>query len=87
MIANPFGYVTVILVQQVFIIGLVWSVVRLWERSRRERRRYYSAMLLSNAAATNDLAALAVRLSRTSDSSVAPVSMRSRGRIAQEESV
>jgi uncharacterized membrane protein len=87
MIAHPFGYLAVILLQQVLILGLVWSVVHLAERSRRERRRYCSAKLLSNAAATNDLAALAVQLSKPSEASPTRVPLRTSVRVAEAERV
>jgi len=87
MIAHPLGYVAVILLQQVLILGLVWLAVHLSDRSRRERRRYRSAKLLSNASATSDLAALAVQLSKIPEAAPPPVPRRSRVRVAQQQSV
>jgi hypothetical protein len=87
MIAHTFGYVTVILLQQVVILGLIWSVVHLLDRSRRERRRYSSALLFSDVSASNDLAALAVQLAKTADGNTQPVPLRTRVRITREERV
>lgn len=85
MIPHPFGYIIVILVQEAFVVGLIWAAMYLLNRSRRERRRYFSAMLLSNAAATNDLAALAGRLSDAYDGIADPVPRGGRAGVAQEE--
>jgi hypothetical protein len=73
MFAHTFGYTTVIIAQQAFILGLVWYVIHLIDRARRERRRYCSTMLFSKAAASCDLAALAARLSRFDGPQLDPV--------------
>ena len=62
MFPHNFGYVTVIVAQQICVVGLIWYVVHLLDGARRERRRHYSTMLLTNASASCDLAALAARL-------------------------
>lgn len=87
MVTHPFGYVAVILLQQALILGLVWAVVHFADDSRRERRRFCSAKLISKASATNDLAALAVQLSKVPETSTAPIARRARVRFAQEQRV
>ena len=87
MIAHPFGYIAVILLQQVLILGLVCAVVHLADRSRQERRRYYSAKLLSKATATSDLAALGVQLAKIPEGNPASIPRRAKGRVAWQENV
>jgi hypothetical protein len=86
MIPNPFGYIAVIVSQQVFIVGLVWYVMHLLDRAQHARRRYNNTMLLSNASASCDLASLAARLSKFGDGQPDLVSHPDKVRIEQEES-
>jgi hypothetical protein len=66
MIPTPFGYIAIIVCQQIFIVGLAWYVIHLLDRARRERRHHGSTLVCSNASASYDLAALAARLSTVS---------------------
>jgi hypothetical protein len=82
MIPRPFGYIAVILCQQLIIVGLAWYVIRLLDRARRERRRQASTLASSDASASCDLAALAAKLSPVSaerlDSSLRPANAQVR---------
>jgi hypothetical protein len=73
MIPNRFGYIAIIVSQQMFIVGLVWYVMHLLDQARHERRRHYSTMLLPNASASCDLASLAARLSKFGDEPTNPI--------------
>jgi hypothetical protein len=87
MIPNPFGYVAVIVSQQMCIVGLVWYIMHLLDSARRERRRYNNTMLLSNASASCDLASLAARLSKFGDGQPDLFAHPAKERIRQEERV
>ena len=87
MIPHPFGYIGVILVQQLLIVGMIWVITHLVERLREERRRLSSSGAFSNLASNTDLAALAVQLSRTGNSDADPVFTRSKTQQLQEEQV
>ena len=87
MFANPFGYITIIAVQQVLMVGLAWYIMHLLDSAWRERRRQCSKLLFSNIAASCDLAALSARLSKIGgphlDAAIRPAKVR----IRQEERV
>ena len=87
MFAHAFGYLTVIVAQQVLMVGLAWYVMHLLDNARRERRRHYSKLLFSNIAASCDLAALSARLSKIGgpqlDAAIHPAKVR----VRQEERV
>jgi hypothetical protein len=85
MFPHNFGYVTVIVSQFFFIVGLVWYAMHLLDGAQRERRRHYSTMMLTNASASCDLAALASRLSKLGEEQMDPVRRPARVRIRQEE--
>jgi hypothetical protein len=87
MFAHTFGYTAVIVLQQVFIIGLVWYVIHLLDRARHERRRYNSTMLYTNVAASCDLATLAARLSKIDGPQLGPAIKPAKVRIRQEERI
>jgi hypothetical protein len=87
MIPHNFGYVTVIVSQQLFIVGLVWYVMHLLDQARRQRHRHYSTMTLTNASASCDLAVLAARLSKLGDVQTDPIPLPAKVRIRQEERV
>jgi hypothetical protein len=87
MIPNPFGYIAIIVSQQMFIVGLVWYVMHLLDCARHERRRHYSTMMLSNASASCDLASLAARLSKFSDERPDPIALPTELRTRQKERV
>lgn len=87
MIPHNFGYITVIVAQQFFIVGLVWYVMRLLDNARRERHRHYSTMTLTNASASCDLASLAARLSRISDEQTDRIPRPLKVRLRLEERV
>jgi hypothetical protein len=87
MFAHTFGYTTVIVIQQVLIVGLVWFVMHLIDSARRERRRYNSTMLFSNVAASCDLAALAARLSKFDNPQLDPVIQSAKVRFRHEGQV
>lgn len=78
MIPHPFGYIIIILIQQMLIVGMAWAVMRLVERLRQERRRPVPVRLSTNTFATDDLAALAVQLSKTKERRPSPVPRESR---------
>ena len=83
MIPNSVGYVFLILSQFLFIVGLVWYVMHLLDRERRDRYRFNSIKLLSNVSASCDLAALAERVSRFSAEQLEPAARPTRGRFGQ----
>lgn len=87
MTTHPFGYVAVILIQQLVMVGLLWAITHLVDRLRLERRRHAAVMPFSNAAASTDLAALAVQLARTRDRKADPVPRQTRVPEMQEERV
>ncbi len=87
MSAHPFGYIAVILIQQLLMVGMLWAIVHLVDRSRLERRHQSSGTPISNASASSDLAALAVRLSRTNARQTDPAPRPSKVREMQEERV
>ena len=85
MTTHPFGYVAVILVQQLVMVGMLWAIVHLVDRLHLERRRQTAVMPFSNASASADFAALAVQLARTGDRNADPVPRRARVREMHEE--
>lgn len=64
MVPHNFGYIIAIVAQQLLVVGLVWYVMQLLDRERRDRHRYNSLKLLTNVSASCDLAALATRVSQ-----------------------
>ena len=81
MIPQNVGYVIVILSQFLLIGGLVWYVMHILDRERRDRFRYNSIKLLTHVSATCDLAALATRVSSFGGEQMNPTSRPVRVRI------
>ena len=73
MIPHNFGYMTVIVSQLFFIVGLVWYVMQILDRERRDRYHNNSIKLLSHASATCDLAALTTRMAQLADQQPVPI--------------
>lgn len=87
MIPHNFGYITVIVSQQFFIVGLVWYVMHLLDGARRESSRHYSTMTLTTGSASSDLAALAAQPSKFGDAQPAAIPHPAKVQIQQEERV
>ncbi len=84
---HPFGYIAVILIQQLLMVGMLWAIVHLVDRLRLERRRQSAVMPFSNASASSDLAALAVQLARTGHRNADPFPRQARVREMHGERV
>lgn len=84
---HPFGYITVILIQQLLMVGMLWAIAHLVERLRHERRHHSSVRPFSNDSTSDDLAALAVQLSKTGDREAEPVPRQTEVRDMQEERI
>ena len=87
MIPHNFGYIIAILAQQFLIVGLVWYVMHMLDRERRDRHRYNSIKLLTNVSATCDLAALATRVSQLDCEKLEPIRRPARARMQWEEQI
>lgn len=85
MFATRLGYVSVILVQQALIVGMLWYVMHLLDKAKRERRRHDSTLLFTKVAASCDLASLAARLSKFGDVQLGPAGASPRMQIRQQE--
>jgi hypothetical protein len=84
MLPPPFGYITVIVAQQLCILGLVWYLMHLIDHARCERR-LCSTMPLPDAAPNCDLAALDALQSGVAVKQPGPVSHPANVHIEQEE--
>lgn len=67
MVPHPFGYIAVIVVQQIAIVGLAWWIAHILERPSRPNIPSGVHSRPSAALASHDLAALALQLERHSE--------------------
>ena len=87
MIPHLSGFTAVILGQQLLIVGLLWCISHLVNRSRRERLRHSPAKTTCSSNASSDVPVLAVHLSRTFDRGADPTARPAVLRASQEGAV
>jgi len=67
MVPHPFGYIAVIVVQQVAIVGLAWWIAHILERPTQPDLPGNVRHQPSAAVASHDLAVLALQLEKQSE--------------------